>query len=502
MEHTTVWKLDNKWIVSCGSLAVVAMLLSIFYVYILHHTVTRYRVIAGTEAIGTVSNPSVIRDWLAQKRVAVKSQYPTVQADVEVAELQFLEEREYKAVYDNAGAIAQLEKRTKLRTKGMQIRIDGKPLGLVKDEAAAQSFLNMAKERLIKSSGKGKVRILTAPGKAGNDMSGAASGEAAILGAAVEAASQAAPETVSPLGVFESVQFLQQVELAPVEAKPEDISDSEAMMNRIETGDVQPLTYKVAAGDCVSCIAYKFKISKQVIYDNNPWIQNNLIRVGDVLDLTVLQPLLAVKTVEKRIETFEVPYETNYVEDAEMKAGLKETLVPGETGKKEVTYLTTRINGDFKEETAAAETVIIPSVPALVKKGTKVIPGVGTGTFAWPVYNAKLTSEFGRRWGSFHPGTDMVSDNKSIMAADHGKIAFAGWKTGYGNCIVIDHQNGYSTLYGHLSKIQASEGESVQKGERIGTMGTTGNSTGVHLHFEVRKGDNQQNPLQYLGRLP
>jgi murein DD-endopeptidase MepM/ murein hydrolase activator NlpD len=468
--------MEKKLVISCGSLAVIALFFSIAYVYMLGHTVTRYRVLAGTEALGAVSHPSVVLGWLEQKKTLTKLQYPSVQAELKLAELQFLEEREYKAAYDDQSVITELEKRAKIQMKGVQIRIEDKPLGFVKDEAAAQELLNQVKQKFTKANSKGKVRIMSASGE-------------------VQEEAESSPVVV------ESVQFVQKVELATMDVKPEDIGDTDAMMKTIETGDVQPLKYRVLPGDCISCIAYKFKISKQVIYDNNPSIKNNLIRVGDVLDLTVLQPLLSVKTVEKRAETIEVPYEVSYVEDATMKAGLKETIVPGENGLKEVTYLTTRINGEFKEEAAAAETIIRPSTKAVVKKGTKIIPGVGTGTFAWPVYRAKLTSDYGKRWGRFHPGTDMVSESTTIMAADHGKTVFAGWKNGYGRCIIIDHQNGYSTLYGHLSKLEVNEGEVVQKGEKIGIMGTTGNSTGVHLHFEVRRGEEQENPLNYLGSL-
>ncbi|NOU97074.1 peptidoglycan DD-metalloendopeptidase family protein [Paenibacillus sp. LMG 31456] len=483
MDYTTGWKMEKKLVLSCGSLAVFALFCSIVYMYMLQHTVTRYRVIVGMEEVGTVSSPNVVWDWFEQKKTWTKLQYPMVQAEAKLADLQFIEEREYKATFDNSGVITELEKRIRTQMKGVQIRIDGKPLGLVKDEAAAQELLEQVKQKMSKNSSKGQVRILSEP-----------SGSAAETTEDQKTADETFPR-------FESIQFVQNIDFVSLEVKPEDIGDSGAMLKKIETGDVQPLKYKVVSGDCVSCIAYKLKINKQVIYDNNPWIKNNLIRIGDVLDLTVLQPLLSVKTIEKRTESFEMPYEVAYVEDSSMKAGLKETLVPGEAGLKEVTYLTTRINGEFKEETAAAESILRLSVQAIVRKGTKVIPGVGTGSFAWPIYRAKLTSEFGKRWGAFHPGTDMVSENKTIMAADNGKTVFAGWKNGYGNCIIIDHQNGFSTLYGHLSKLSVSEGELVQKGEKIGIMGATGNSTGVHLHFEVHKGDGQENPLNYLGSL-
>jgi murein DD-endopeptidase MepM/ murein hydrolase activator NlpD len=485
VDFTTGWLIRHRMMISCGGLAFLALVLSLIYIFMLQQTVTRYRVITGTEALGSVSSPNVVWEWLERKKREISLEHPTVQAEVKLAELHFVEEREYKAAYDNSVVIAELEKRTYVQLNGVQISIDGRPLGFVRDEAAAQALLDQVKRKYMNGGLKGKVRVLS-------------TGESRQP-AQLTSTAQLAPDSGKDDSVIESVQFVQKVELAKLEVNPARISDGGELLNIIETGGVQPLKYKVQPGDCISCIAYKFHISNQVIYDNNPSIKNNLIRAGEELDLTVLQPLLSVKTLEKRVETVEVPYEIAYIEDPTLKAGLKETVAPGENGLKEVTYVTTKINGEFKEEAAAGEKILIPMIQAVMRRGTKVIPGVGTGTFAWPVYRAKLTSEFGKRWGAFHPGTDMVSDNTAIMAADHGKTVFAGWKTGYGNCIMIDHQNGFSTLYGHLSKIAVKEGEMVQKGEKIGVMGTTGNSTGVHLHFEVRKGEAQENPLHYLG---
>jgi murein DD-endopeptidase MepM/ murein hydrolase activator NlpD len=108
-----------------------------------------------------------------------------------------------------------------------------------------------------------------------------------------------------------------------------------------------------------------------------------------------------------------------------------------------------------------------------------------------------MTSGYGERWGRAHKGIDLVG-SKTIKAADNGRVTFAGVKSGYGNVIIIDHNNGYETLYGHLKSISVKEGATVEKGQKIGVMGNTGHSTGVHLHFEVMKNGNNVNPLSYL----
>ncbi|MMZ59040.1 Murein hydrolase activator NlpD precursor [compost metagenome] len=109
-----------------------------------------------------------------------------------------------------------------------------------------------------------------------------------------------------------------------------------------------------------------------------------------------------------------------------------------------------------------------------------------------------LSSSYGERWGRTHKGIDLVSSDRSILAADEGVVVFTGTKSGYGNCIIIDHKNGYETLYGHLSKISVKEGQVVEKGTEIGVMGNTGRSTGTHLHFEIHKDGSVQNPMKYL----
>jgi murein DD-endopeptidase MepM/ murein hydrolase activator NlpD len=122
----------------------------------------------------------------------------------------------------------------------------------------------------------------------------------------------------------------------------------------------------------------------------------------------------------------------------------------------------------------------------------------GSGRFIWPV-NGTFTSPFGYRWGRLHAGIDIaVPEGTPIRAADGGTVAIAGWTGGYGNYTCINHGGGVSTCYGHQSRIGVSVGQSVSQGQVIGYSGNTGNSTGPHLHFEVRIGGNPVDPMGYL----
>ncbi len=118
---------------------------------------------------------------------------------------------------------------------------------------------------------------------------------------------------------------------------------------------------------------------------------------------------------------------------------------------------------------------------------------------AWPA-NGTVTSGFGYRWGALHAGIDIANGvGTPIRAAKSGTVIAAGWNGGgYGNWVIIDHGGGFSTLYGHMSRVRTSDGSRVSQGDLIGDMGSTGNSTGPHLHFETRVNGSAQNPTRYL----
>lgn len=134
---------------------------------------------------------------------------------------------------------------------------------------------------------------------------------------------------------------------------------------------------------------------------------------------------------------------------------------------------------------------------------------VGTGAFSWPVPSCTyLTSRFGLRihpvYGTqkSHTGIDIgAASGATIVAADGGTVTMAGVNGGYGNCVMIDHGNGYKTLYGHMSSIAVTNGQTVSKGDTVGYVGSTGVSTGPHCHFEVWSGGSRIDPEQFFSGL-
>ncbi|HZW68323.1 MAG TPA: peptidoglycan DD-metalloendopeptidase family protein [Pseudogracilibacillus sp.] len=121
----------------------------------------------------------------------------------------------------------------------------------------------------------------------------------------------------------------------------------------------------------------------------------------------------------------------------------------------------------------------------------------------WPTSGGYISSTFGQRWGKMHKGIDIARTDRStsppIAAAESGTVERAGDSgNGYGNMVIINHGNGLKTLYAHMSSLNVKVGQKVERGQKLGVMGATGNSTGIHLHFEVHKNGSPKNPIAYL----
>jgi murein DD-endopeptidase MepM/ murein hydrolase activator NlpD len=149
----------------------------------------------------------------------------------------------------------------------------------------------------------------------------------------------------------------------------------------------------------------------------------------------------------------------------------------------------------------AAPVVTVPQSSGAAAKAAT--PKASASGFIWPI-SGVVTSEFGPRWGGFHPGIDIAGPNGgAIVAAMSGSVIYAQWNDGgYGNMTIIDHGGGYATAYAHQSKLGVSVGQHVNQGQVIGYEGSTGFSTGPHVHFEIRVDGTAQNPRNFLSGQP
>jgi murein DD-endopeptidase MepM/ murein hydrolase activator NlpD len=252
-------------------------------------------------------------------------------------------------------------------------------------------------------------------------------------------------------------------------------------------------TYVVERGDTPNGIADRFGIKAETILGGNPKLseESSLLQTGVELIILpidgVLHDVKIGDTLEGLSQHYGIPaediiaYEPNRLAFPYRLYPDSQILVPGAV-----------------RELFVWTPPTLSSVGGTSNEGSGVKPIiVGTGTFIFPVSSSNFTQYF---WYG-HPGVDIgLPEGNAVFASDTGTVTFAGWNVyGYGNLIVVNHGNGYETFYGHLSGINVVPGQIVYQGNVIGATGNTGNSSGPHVHFEIRINNNRDNPCWYIG---
>ncbi|WP_442602486.1 peptidoglycan DD-metalloendopeptidase family protein [Paenibacillus sp. KN14-4R] len=406
---------------SGGIIAAAALMVVAGHYYVEANTTEVYRVNVAGENVGILSQPHVYDDYKKTREEQLAVQNPKVVMELPKDALELTPEYTFKPKLNDQAVLAILDQKIEPQATGVQMKIDGRAVGYVKDVNTANHVLNQMKESFTEKPAA-PVQALSADKK-----------------------NVPTPEDV----VVDRVEFVESIDLEKVPVQPQDVIDPEEMLKRLKEGQEHPT--------------------------------------------------LSVRVEETVVSNQEVAYETEYIKDASMRAGETETIKKGKPGMKKQTYHVTMVNGVVVEEKLLDEVVTQEPVNTVIKRGTKVIVGEGTGKFAWPISGPSISSTFGMRWGKLHKGLDMTG-NRTIMAADHGVVEQAGFHHDYGNYVIINHKNGYKTVYMHMSQITTKSGAVVQKGDKIGVMGATGQAFGVHLHFEIHQNGTPVNPMKYLNR--
>ena len=241
--------------------------------------------------------------------------------------------------------------------------------------------------------------------------------------------------------------------------------------------------------------------------------ESKIMSVNEIIEKA--EGKFSIQLATDIVYTREIAYDITTEYDESQPSSYEKVKTEGENGEEEVTVRTVYVDGVQTDAYETDSEVIKEAVDEVVVKGsdsssegtssssTSSSSSYGSGSFIWPVpYTHNITSEFGMRWGRLHGGIDIAAGGvygQPIVAADSGTVILAGNQgDGYGNYVIIDHGNGYKTLYGHMSSVAAYTGQQVSQGEVIGYVGSTGNSTGPHLHFEIRVNDVQTDPLGYV----
>ncbi|ACM59341.1 murein DD-endopeptidase MepM/ murein hydrolase activator NlpD [Caldicellulosiruptor bescii] len=297
----------------------------------------------------------------------------------------------------------------------------------------------------------------------------------------------------------QSARFLEKVEIKPVYVKPSvSVATEDQALTKIMFGKDEVIEYTIKEGDTLWDLARKYDISVDDIFASNPGLTEKIMP-GQKIKLSKMTPLINV-VLEKEVEFEDVlPKQVKVIKSENYYTTQTIVKQEGKDGRAKIKAKIVYMNGLEYDRKILFQQILQRPVDRVVVVGTKKPPRYfATGRFSYPVWGL-LTSRFGYRGREFHEGIDLaVPWGSNVYAADGGVVEFAGWSGGYGKLIIINHQNGYKTYYGHLSRFLVSPGQKVAKGQLIAKSGSTGRSTGPHLHFEVRKNGVPQNPLVYL----
>lgn len=283
----------------------------------------------------------------------------------------------------------------------------------------------------------------------------------------------------------------------------DNLMTAEEMRAALEANSTGETTYTVQSGDTFNAIAYANDMSVSDLKALNPDVNINRLYIGQVLNVKELIPVLSVQTKEHQVYTQEIECPVVQQEDSSMYKGTTKVLVQGTPGEAQIEADVTFVNGYERERQVTSSTTLREPTTTTMAVGTKEKPKTAsTGKYSWPI-SGRITSYFGGRriFGSYsyHSGIDIsASYGAAIKAADGGTVTFAGYKGSYGKLVIITHDNGTQTYYGHNSSLLVSAGQKVYKGQQIAKAGSTGRSTGVHCHFEIRVNGSSVNPLNYL----
>lgn len=301
-----------------------------------------------------------------------------------------------------------------------------------------------------------------------------------------------------------SASFLESLSVSRQYTPTADIMELSDMTRVLTANSMEQVDYTVQAGETFSGIAASLGMTMKELEKLNPEVNINRLQIGQVLTVSQAVPFLSVRTIDNLTYEGDVEFEVEKVPDSSMYEGDSKILTPGVAGRAIYNADVTYLNGTEQERVINSMEVLTDPVTQVVAVGTKERPRtMATGSFQWPL-RGTLTSGYGTRYifgsYSFHGGIDIAAPyGTTIAAADGGKVIHASNDgTGFGLYVVVDHENGLKSYYCHCSSLLVRVGDRVYKGQSIARVGSTGNSTGNHCHFQVKKNDVTVSPWNYL----
>ena len=314
---------------------------------------------------------------------------------------------------------------------------------------------------------------------------------------------------------IQSFDFNEEITVRNTYVNQEEILAQEDAENKLLEKRQEIVDYELIEGDNIWDIAMIHGTSMERILELNPSIEDETkMQIGDIIKVEKASPILSITTVEEATYKELIPAEIQYVEFSDLYKDQTKVYQKGNDGLKELTVAVKKVNGKEVSRSLISEKTLTKEKTKVIAYGTKERPVItpeknansGSSSssstfFGYPLKGAgRVSSTYGPRWGTFHKGIDYAAPiGTPVYASAAGKVIYSGYNSGgYGKLVIIDHNNGYQTYYAHNSQLYVNVGETVSKGERIAGVGSTGDSTGNHLHFEIRKNGTPINPAKYL----
>ncbi len=260
--------------------------------------------------------------------------------------------------------------------------------------------------------------------------------------------------------------------------------------------------YMSKPGDTLWSIADSYGMNIKDIIEYNPQLTTAFISEGTEINLAKSSAMITIRIKETVNEIEYEDYAVDSSYDNSMYTYERKVITKGQKGETHYVYDIISENGKVVEEKLVSKEKVSEPVTEVVVIGTKEPPvHVGSGNFFFPTTsNSIFTSGFRTARRPSHQGVDLANSvGTPIYAADSGTVIKSSSSGAYGNLIIIDHGNGYTTRYAHLSGYNVTVGQTVKRGQVIGYMGNTGRSSGPHLHFEIRSGGQPTNPEPQIG---
>ena len=421
------------------------------------------------------------------------------------------------------------------RDFGLVLENSGEHIGVIADENTYEKATRLVSQRMVHDSAQDDAKIAFAPGfklavtdgdyltsgyvcdrliKQSDGIIEEASGlyvDGQMVGAVKSSADmryllQSLLNAAKNGGKGITAEFAQDVEVVSGLFPTTSIISTDSMGKMLSGTSKDAVTYTVKDGDTVTSIAQEHSMTVSQLNAVNGNSLGDSIHPGDLIKIEVAVPKMSIKLYKTETYNVSLPYSTITKNDDSRYTDYSQVITEGVNGTKKCTDKVCTVNGVETSRENVSTVVTQQPVDKVVLTGTKKKPqtgsGISSGSLMWPVPSLHtITTYFTWRWGSFHYGIDISGPSaygKTIVAADGGTVSAAGWGGGYGNRVIINHGNGLVTVYGHASKVLVSAGQKVSKGQPIARVGSTGNSTGPHCHFEVRKNGTKVDPLKYV----